>query len=652
MTTENLPYRRDIDGLRAIAVMLVVGFHGFPVWVKSGFMGVDIFFVISGYLITRNILSNLSNKTFTIAGFYRARIRRIFPALIVVLAFSLGIGWFYLFADELAALGRQTLFGSLFLANFLYWSESGYFGGEAISKPLLHLWSLSVEEQFYLIWPIALLAVWRRNWSIKSVFLSLIIFSFLTNIYLSYSASSAAFFWPATRFWELMAGGALSYINSEIALRRRVSNINTEGLALLGLILLVIAFALINSQSVFPGFWALLPTLATVFLIAAGPSATFNRVVLSSKPLVYVGLISYPLYLWHWVILSLLSTVYSISSREIRLGAIAVAFFLSWLTYTLVEKPIRYGSPRTPVSLLLLGSALIGFVGLITWQIGGFEGMGLRSSEKTAYANYFSGRALNLTDKTPSSGGEALTCNFYDLESERKGLITLRPIKFISIECLRPRTNGQKTLFLWGDSHAEQLYAGLNDLISPAWGIMHLTSYSCAPTLGAVQSNTNYCEQSNWLAYKTIAEEKPEVVVIAQLGNHSAEQMSKMGHALKDLGVRKVIFVGPTPHWNKPLYKIVLRNLWEDTPERTLIGLNMESIVSDAVIKQKFVVEAGLHYVSIIERYCNPTQGCLVYLGSDRKLDITTRDSHHLSSGAAKHFVQMDLFPIIVSSSD
>ena len=169
MTTENLPYRRDIDGLRAIAVMLVVGFHGFPVWVKSGFMGVDIFFVISGYLITRNILSNLSNKTFTIAGFYRARIRRIFPALIVVLAFSLGIGWFYLFADELAALGRQTLFGSLFLANFLYWSESGYFGGEAISKPLLHLWSLSVEEQFYLIWPIALLAVWRRNWGIKSV---------------------------------------------------------------------------------------------------------------------------------------------------------------------------------------------------------------------------------------------------------------------------------------------------------------------------------------------------------------------------------------------------------------------------------------------------------------------------------------------------
>ena len=207
-----LQYRPDIDGLRAIAVLSVVGFHAFPSLVRGGFIGVDIFFVISGYLITTIIFSHLENDDFSVVDFYNKRIRRIFPALLTVFTSSFIFGWFFLLSDEYAQLGKHIFGGSSFLSNFLLYKESGYFDDLAETKPMLHLWSLAIEEQFYIIWPIFLILVWKYRLSFFRITLFLWIISFVSNIYLVQHNPVAAFYWPFPRFWELMVGCLLVFI--------------------------------------------------------------------------------------------------------------------------------------------------------------------------------------------------------------------------------------------------------------------------------------------------------------------------------------------------------------------------------------------------------------------------------------------------------
>jgi peptidoglycan/LPS O-acetylase OafA/YrhL len=210
--TQSSGYRPDIDGLRAIAVLCVVGFHAFPNSVKGGFIGVDIFFVISGYLITSIIASDLQNETFSFSNFYRRRINRIFPALTLVLIASLLIGYFVLLPSELKNLGKQVAGGATFISNFLFWQESGYFDQAAETKPLLHLWSLAIEEQFYIIWPIALWLL--RNHAGRWLILvtTICLASFCLNLWLINSDPSATFYSPLTRFWELALGAMLALV--------------------------------------------------------------------------------------------------------------------------------------------------------------------------------------------------------------------------------------------------------------------------------------------------------------------------------------------------------------------------------------------------------------------------------------------------------
>lgn len=206
-------YRPDIDGLRAVAILAVVLFHAFPGKMPGGFIGVDIFFVISGFLISTIIFSSLERDRFSLVEFYVRRIRRIFPALIVVLLTSLVVGWFTLFPDEYKQLGTHTAAGAAFIQNFILWRESGYFDNAAESKPLLHLWSLAVEEQFYIFWPLLLAFVWKRQWSFLKITAAIGLASFAANIYLMHRSPTAAFFLPISRFWELMVGGGLRILH-------------------------------------------------------------------------------------------------------------------------------------------------------------------------------------------------------------------------------------------------------------------------------------------------------------------------------------------------------------------------------------------------------------------------------------------------------
>lgn len=384
----NPKYRPDIDGLRAIAVMSVVFFHAFPFKLPGGFIGVDIFFVISGFLISSILLKNLKQDTFSIADFYERRIRRIFPALLIVLAATYSFGWLTLLADEYKQLGKEIAGGAGFVSNFILWSDSGYFDRKAELKPLLHLWSLGIEEQFYLIWPLLLWAAWKQKINLFLIITGITAASFAFNIFSVSEDAVATYYSPITRFWELLAGAALAYIDAirtsspaaqggtptARALHRSSHWRNVQSKA--GVLLIYAAAVLLDKHRAFPGFWALLPVAGAVLIISAGQHAWVNRILLSNRIMVGIGLISYPLYLWHWPLLSYLRIMEggAEASRELRFVAVCVAIMLAWLTYSVIEKPVRRTSlggklaPSLGISMLVVGG-----IGLATMLANGIE---------------------------------------------------------------------------------------------------------------------------------------------------------------------------------------------------------------------------------------------------------------------------------------
>jgi peptidoglycan/LPS O-acetylase OafA/YrhL len=384
-------YRPDIDGLRAIAVLSVVAFHAFPSWLKGGFIGVDVFFVISGYLISTIIFENLDKSTFSFSEFYSRRIRRIFPALLLVLIACLAFGWFALLADEYKQLGKHIAAGAGFISNFILWNEAGYFDNSAETKPLLHLWSLGIEEQFYIVWPLLLWFAWKRKFNLLTITIIVAIATFILNLKGVKQDMVATFYSPQTRFWELLSGSLLAWftlykkdafanIKSKIDvwLSRIVYSEKQQGdgktlanvLSFVGLFLLLYGFWRINKELSFPGKWALVPVLGAVLIITAGSKAWVNRTILSNKIAVWFGLISFPLYLWHWPILSFARIVESeVPSRNIRIAAVALSIALAWLTYKLIERPLRFGNySKVKVAVLVILMTIVGYFGYNTFE--------------------------------------------------------------------------------------------------------------------------------------------------------------------------------------------------------------------------------------------------------------------------------------------
>lgn len=641
-------YRPDIDGLRAVAILAVVLFHAFPGKMPGGFIGVDIFFVISGFLISTIIFSSLEQDRFSLVEFYVRRIRRIFPALIVVLLTSLVVGWFILFADEYKQLGKHTAASAAFIQNFILWRESGYFDNAAETKPLLHLWSLAIEEQFYVFWPLLLAFLWKRQKSFLKITAAIGIASFATNIWLMRSNPTAAFFLPITRFWELMTGGGLAYIvlhRPQIIEKRK--NIQSA----LGFLLLIISLLLLNKERDFPGFWALIPTLGAFFVISAGPDSWLNQKLLSNKLMVGIGLISYPLYLWHWMLLSYLSIQYGLHSWSRNIAAILCAVFLSLLTYFLIEKKVRYGKAPNFTSsgiLIALGAILISGIGIykevITIQ---------RIDEKTQYVSYFDNRLpeWKYFIREHVLENYRSDCDWYDLSSYRVGKKTKIPVAGISKSCLEKDNSHTKTVMLWGDSHAQQLYIGLKDYLLGNWQILLGVSSGCAPNPDVThQSTDNYCEHSNWSTMNAIAKNKPDVVIVAQVKGHTLAMMNKIKEKLNQLGVSKIIFTGPVPQWSPDLNKVVARKLWESTPRRSWLNVDSDVVNRNRGIASGFIASVGdsrVKFANLIDFFCN-NQGCLIYLGDDKKTGLVTFDYGHLSKISSDELAKNLLVQMII----
>ena len=372
-------YRPDIDGLRAIAILGVVAFHAFPDLLQGGFIGVDIFFVISGFLITSIIFDNLEKGTFSFSEFYARRIRRIFPALIFVLLVCFIFGWLVLLGDELNQLSKHIAASAAFISNFVLWNEAGYFDTSSETKPLLHLWSLAIEEQFYIVWPLLLWLTWKLKINFLIIITIITFFSLILNIIGVNQDPVATFYSPQTRFWELLCGALLSwlYLYKKEALlniknnidnffyrlmqahRKKGTSLFSNILSCTGLFFLIYGFWKINEELDFPGIWALLPVIGTMLVISAGANTWPNRILLSNKILVWFGLISYPLYLWHWPILSLGRIInHETPSIKFRLLAIVISVFFSWITVKLIERPFRFGNNGVTKKVIVLCTLL------------------------------------------------------------------------------------------------------------------------------------------------------------------------------------------------------------------------------------------------------------------------------------------------------
>ena len=306
----------------------------------GGFVGVDVFFVISGYLITGLIAADLDAGQFSFAEFYARRFRRLVPSLVLVLLVSWVLGWFVLLPEELAYLGKHIVAGATFTANLLLAREAvDYFDLTAELKPLLHLWSLGVEEQFYLIWPALLVICVRYRVRIPIVIGMLLAGSLLLNLTYGLSHSKIAFYLLPTRFWELLLGASLVFVERGPPKLRTWSAAFPDAKAYTGVALIVACAFLINQNMTYPGWLALFPTVGALLLISAGAQARLNRTWFSARPVVLVGLISYPLYLWHWPLLTyarLLGT-----GREIRAAVVVLSIALAWATYRFLERPVR-----------------------------------------------------------------------------------------------------------------------------------------------------------------------------------------------------------------------------------------------------------------------------------------------------------------------
>lgn len=648
-------YRADIDGLRAIAVLSVMAFHAFPEWVRGGFIGVDIFFVISGFLISTIIFKSLVSNEFSFAEFYSRRVRRIFPALITVLLTAFFIGWFVLYPDEYRQLGKHIIGGAGFVSNFVLWRESGYFDTVAETKPLLHLWSLGIEEQFYIVFPLFVWLLWKLRLNVLTFVVLFGAVSFLLNLKSIYTDAVWTFYMPQTRIWELLIGSVLAWVvldfsgvvariesatgkfvyrliyqqTATISIKSMLSNAK----AFVGILLLTVGLWKITKEVHFPGKWALLPTVGAALMIWAGPQALVNRWLLSNRILVWIGKISYPLYLWHWLFL----TYARILASEpppiwARWSALALSIVLSWLTYRLIEQPLRFGGHgRRKTLVLILAMTLVASLGFATYKSDGFS----------------SARA-----KMDASGGVKQFAWDYMGNDACVSRVKSQP-GF----CMLLGNPNNITIAILGDSTANALVPGVAELVaSHGDGVLNIGHGACPPIRGLVPTDTwgakPNCPAIVEEAYKIILKDRNIKTVILGFFTHdmqyygfkdlptdssiekriekTMELLDADIHALQAAGKKIIVTYDAaySPRTSKDCLRRPMSGLFKD--DRQCV------ITEDQVIDR-------YPYLTILDKHFRLNPNVCIFkqsdlLFTDGKLNLVAqdghvilRDSHHLS---------------------
>jgi peptidoglycan/LPS O-acetylase OafA/YrhL len=603
-------YRPDIDGLRAVAVLAVVAFHAFPEAVHGGFVGVDIFFVISGFLITGIIARELEADKFSLATFYARRVRRIFPALIVVLCAVLVLGWLWMLPGPYAQLSSDVFASAAFSANFALWQQSGYFDVEAARKPLLHLWSLGIEEQFYLLWPLVLMLALRLRLGLIWVACAGAVASFALNVALIDKYPVATFYLPFTRAWELFAGGALACAWSRIDHGEAASNLRAGA----GAVMIAIAIVALDPTRAFPGWWAALPVAGSALVLSA-PLAWGCRKLLATRPMVWVGLISYPLYLWHWPLLVFFALIkFAPLTLLERALIVLLSVWLAWATYRFIEIPFRFGRPR-PLKVVSLASAMavVGLAGIVVVRNAGFD---FRLPEEI--------RALAHvpTQTAQWRVGECML----DIGKQTEFAET----------CVD--RNRRPLVMVWGDSTAGALMPGLRKAQETRnFGIAQFNSSSCIPALNVDIPGVQNCRAMNDKVLGLARQLRPDIVLLHGTWEKYLDHVAETVAALKRDTSARVVVLGGVPWWKRGLPNEVLRYYML---HHSLIPARSGRIrlpdPYDQAMRAALVPE-GAEFISAREALCNE-DGCLTRIG-DKAGDISTSDGVHLTEKGSEFLI-------------
>jgi peptidoglycan/LPS O-acetylase OafA/YrhL len=598
-------HRPDIDGLRAVAILAVLAFATSAQWLRGGHLGIDVFLVVSGYLLSSTILSNLDNGTFDLLDFYRRRIRRILPALLLMLLAVFAVGWFFLFAREYRRLGKEIAAGSTLVTNLLSWSGRNGNG----SGMLGHLWSLAILAQFCVVWPVLL-----KKIADPRIIGALLLLSFGLSFYCSYYHPLTALYSPLTRAWEPMVGWALVQMHRQ-GWRWDRPAANTA--SAFGCLLLAVGFAVVDDGHAFPGWRALLPVLGAGLVLSAGPDAWVNRRILSNWILVGLGLVSYPLYLWYWPALSFARLFESETPPSaVRIAVLAVVLLLAVGTHALIERPTRRRRDRFDSVALLALAMVTGALGSICFVASGFPGTGFRDPARQAFLESFEGTLpVGCTE-----------------------------------HCTARDPGRRHAVLLWGDVQARALYASLTQNLPADWQVLQVAQPGCLPQIYSDETGTaDACERFNRAAIATIAAARPEVVIVVHDRAQLVRRFVPVAARLHELGVTRTLLVGPAPHWGSGLPTVVARQFWRDTPRRTFTGVDPQIQGLNEGLNRTFIPNDTMAFVDIIGLFCD-TDGCLIYLGDDRRTGLTSMDDGHLRPIAADHLVRHRLARMITGS--
>lgn len=649
----NISYRREIDGLRAIAVSSVILFHaGFDVF-AGGFTGVDIFFVISGFLISLILFKELEGNRFSIVSFYERRARRIMPALLLVMVVCLPFAWYLFSPPDMKNFADNVVAVSVFSSNILFWRSAGYFDADAELKPLLHTWSLSVEEQFYIFFPLILWLCWRfARRALPWLLAAILVASLLLAHKMAPIAAGANFFLLPTRAWELLIG-SLCALYIARPTYTPPTGILAEAGGVLGLAAIAYSILAFDKNTPFPSFYALIPTVgAALIILCANQQTIVGRHILGNRIAVLIGLISYSSYLWHQPLFAFARYSSANGLAAWQLCALAlVSFLLGYFSWKYVETPFRTKtsvSRKQIFSLVAVATSLFISVGLAGHFSRGF--IDRIDPKAAAYLAYFDLRypTWGYYKNTDWVANFRIECDYYDVSRQWEGNSTQLPKQIVS-SCATRDPQKRHAIFLWGDSHAQHFYIGLKRNLPDSWQILQIASSGCRPLVVSADDEKNYCVHSNFQALKTINTTKPDIVLIGQEQGHDLARMQQLAATLKAMGVRKILFAGPSPHWQKGgLPTLIATRFWGNVPEHTYYGIDMKIKNLDERFKASFPKDSQAQYISLFDHFCN-SNGCQTFLeGSIQK--VTTYDYGHLAAAASDSFARSVLLPQIVNT--
>jgi peptidoglycan/LPS O-acetylase OafA/YrhL len=584
---ESRKYRNDIDGLRAVAVIAVILFHYdiFPSYIRGGFIGVDVFFVISGYLITGIIFHGIDDGTYTVISFYNRRIRRIFPALFAVFCFCILAAFIFYFPFEALATGRSIVASTFFVSNILFYFRSGYFNPDSETDPLLHTWSLSVEEQFYLAFPIVVFLI--KKFSIRQricIIGILLLASLLYSAYVVRTDMSAAFYLPQFRAWELLFGSMLALEAVPPISRQWLCEI----VAAAGLALLCASLFLITRESLFPGPVALGPCIGTAAIIYSGSAfPTYVARLLSFRPIQFIGLISYSLYLWHWPVIVYFEVFHKPDEYE-KSALVAISIILAAISWKFVEMPFR----RFPYKLSAKGTLLAGGAAmalativalLLAPAVAGFWKYPARAIEVASYAK--------IDESNMRAGTCFLTTTFRaDYNTQFKN------------DCLSMMPDRPNVLIV-GDSHAAHLWSGLQSTY-PNINFLQGTASGCKPLYRG--KGTRYCTDTmNYVLDQFVSTNHLDGIIIA--ARWELSDLPRLISTVKELSkfAKRVIVFGPIVEYDRSLPRILARSIVSNQSPSEMAALHRLSGPNDLdKTFESALHKEGIEYFSTYQAIC------------------------------------------------